>query len=85
MVTREEKYKAKIFIDTVVQRCGDVVAAGAFQALDGFLDVGPSGVAATAVPLCCLWVWVALTLGRRQERLAAGARRKLEGEGGMTY
>ncbi|GAB4816937.1 hypothetical protein N2152v2_003983 [Parachlorella kessleri] len=81
VVTREEKYKAKIFVDTVVQRCGDAVAAGAFQALDGMLGFGPSGVAIAAVPVCCVWVGVALALGRRQEQLAAGAARRWQEDG----
>ena len=33
MVSREEKYSAKLVIDTVVQRCGDVIAAAVFQVL----------------------------------------------------
>ena len=33
MVTREEKYKAKLAIDSVIQRLGDTVAAAAFEIL----------------------------------------------------
>jgi hypothetical protein len=33
VVSREEKYSAKLVIDTVVQRCGDVIAAAVFQVL----------------------------------------------------
>ncbi len=43
VVSREEKYKAKIFIDTVVQRTGDAIAAGMFQTLAPWLGFGPSG------------------------------------------
>jgi hypothetical protein len=60
-----------------VQRCGDAVAAGAFQALDGVLGLGPAGVATAAVPVCLAWVGVAHALGRRQEQLAAGMRRRM--------
>ena len=59
-----------------MQRCGDVLAAGAFQALDGYLGLGASGVAAAAVPVCCIWAGVGFALGRRQEQLAAAAARK---------
>ena len=33
VVSRDEKYRAKLVIDTVVQRLGDAVAAAAFQVL----------------------------------------------------
>jgi len=33
VVPREEKYSAKLVIDTVVQRLGDAIAAAAFQVL----------------------------------------------------
>ena len=36
VVSREEKYKAKLVIDTAVQRFGDALAAALFQ----FLQVG---------------------------------------------
>ena len=32
-MTREEKYKAKLSIDSVVQRLGDTVAAAVFEVL----------------------------------------------------
>jgi ATP/ADP translocase len=35
VVSREEKYRAKMVMDTVVQRCGDALAAGLFQLLGG--------------------------------------------------
>ncbi|EFN57551.1 hypothetical protein CHLNCDRAFT_14673, partial [Chlorella variabilis] len=70
VVSREEKYKAKIFLDTVVQRIGDTLAAAAFQALVPALGFGPSGMAAACVPVCALWAAVAYRLGRRQQKLA---------------
>jgi AAA family ATP:ADP antiporter len=33
VVSRDEKYSAKLVIDTVVQRLGDALAAAAFQIL----------------------------------------------------
>ena len=65
--------QAKLFLDTVVQRVGDALAAGAFQALVPGLRFGPAGVAAACVPVCALWTSVAYSLGRRQQRLAATA------------
>jgi len=40
-VTREEKYKAKLSIDSVVQRLGDTVAAAVFEVLGGCCGRGP--------------------------------------------
>lgn len=39
VVSREEKYSAKLVIDTVIQRLGDALAAAVFQVL-GKLGVG---------------------------------------------
>jgi AAA family ATP:ADP antiporter len=33
VVSREEKYSAKLVIDTVIQRLGDALAAAVFQVL----------------------------------------------------
>lgn len=37
VIPRDEKYRAKLVIDTVVQRLGDALAAGAFQVLGRYL------------------------------------------------
>ena len=62
--------QAKITIDTVIQRVGDALAAGAFQALVPSLGFGPAGVAATAVPVCAAWAILGYRLGARQVALA---------------
>ncbi|KAA3614409.1 MAG: MFS transporter [Planctomycetota bacterium] len=79
VVSREQKYKAKAFIDTVVYRGSDVTSARLFEGLQagfGFapLALGLQGIAYCAVPLAALWALLAANLGkqqvRRQERLA---------------
>ena len=70
VVPREDRYKAKNFIDTVVYRAGDQVGAWSF-ALLGALGFGTTGVAATAIVLAALWLFNGLWLGRRQETMAA--------------
>jgi AAA family ATP:ADP antiporter len=50
IVSRDQKYKAKSFIDTFVYRGGDMLGASAFAAL-GSLGLGLSGIALVAVPL----------------------------------
>jgi AAA family ATP:ADP antiporter len=69
VVGREEKYKSKNFIDTVVYRGGDAVSGWAYAALSG-LGLGLSGIAVVSVPLALGWAWVALALGKKQEKLA---------------
>lgn len=70
VVPRDEKYKAKSFIDTVVYRTGDQAGAWSYAGL-GLLGMGMTGVALFAVPLSILWLLNGLWLGRRQEKLAA--------------
>ena len=74
VVSREDKYKAKSFIETFVYRAGDQIAAWTYAGLDR-LGLGVSGTAYAAVPFAALWLAVGLWLGRKQARLAAGERR----------
>jgi AAA family ATP:ADP antiporter len=69
---REDKYKAKSFIDTVVYRLGDQVGAWSYAAL-GWLGLTLSGIAWVAVPVSAVWLLNAFWLGKRQEKLAADA------------
>lgn len=69
VVLREDKYKAKSFIDTVIYRAGDQVGAWSFAAL-GFLGLALTGISMVAVPISIAWLMNALWLGRKQERLA---------------
>jgi AAA family ATP:ADP antiporter len=70
VVAREDRYKAKSFIDTVVYRGGDQVGAWSFTLLSA-LGLGAAGVAAVAGLLSVAWLGNALWLGRRQSALAA--------------
>ncbi len=77
VVPREEKYKAKAFIDTVVHRGGDMAAAQLFALLAKYISVGT--IAAITAPICVLWGWVALSLGRHlQSRSHAEGANRLE-------
>lgn len=69
VVSREEKYKAKAFIDTFVYRGGDAVGAQTEGAL-GRLGMGLYALAAVAVPLAVFWAMLGIWLGRQQARLA---------------
>jgi ATP:ADP antiporter, AAA family len=70
VVSREEKYKAKAFIDTFVYRGGDVIGAQTEGLLDR-LGLGFAALASVAVPLAIAWAVLGVWLGRAQQRLAA--------------
>lgn len=70
VVPREDKYKAKSFIDTVVYRLGDQVGAWSYAGL-GALGFGIIGIALVAVPISFVWLVNGWWLGSKQEILAA--------------
>jgi ATP:ADP antiporter, AAA family len=77
VLPREDRYKAKSFIDTVIYRLGDQVGAWSFTLL-GALGWGTRS-ALVAIPLSAAWLVNALWLGRRQEAMALrqeGARQE---------
>ena len=69
VLTREEKYKSKNVIDTVVYRGGDAVSAWAFTGLQA-LGMTAGSISLVAAPLALVWGGVAFLLGRRQTQLA---------------
>ena len=70
VVPREDRYKAKAFIDTVIYRLGDQIGAWStdLHALPGFNHIS---LAVLAIPLSVAWLLNSLWLGRRQEAMAA--------------
>ena len=70
VVPREDKYKAKSFIDTVVYRLGDQVGAWSYAGL-GTLGLAMTGISLVAVPISIVWLLNSLWLGRKQKTLEA--------------
>ncbi|KAL6530409.1 hypothetical protein OROHE_014762 [Orobanche hederae] len=70
VVTQDEKYKAKVCIDVIVQRLGDATAAGMYKLLFSSSNGNPSTVSLYALPVCFLWIMTAFSLGSRQTQLA---------------
>ena len=70
VVPREDRYKAKSFIDTVVYRGGDQVGAWAY-ALIAMTGFGSALMATIAIGLAVVWLINGLWLGRRQALLAS--------------
>src|SRR5882672_5670019 len=68
ILNREEKYKSKNFIDTVVFRAGDAVSGWLFEGLR-ILGLGFAGIAFVGVPIALLWAGTGWMLGRSQDEL----------------
>ncbi len=68
VLNREEKYKSKNFIDTVVFRGGDAVSGWMFEGLR-LIGLGLAGIAFVAMPIALLWAGTGWWLGRNQEDL----------------
>jgi len=69
VIGREDKYKAKAFIDTFVYRVGDVVGAQTEGVL-GRLGLALGGLVSVVVPLALVWAALGIWLGRAQQRHA---------------
>jgi AAA family ATP:ADP antiporter len=74
VLPRTDKYKAKNFNDTFVYRLGDQLGAWSYTAI-AWLGLGLSGLALTMVPLCAVWLGLALWLGGRYRQRLTEARR----------
>lgn len=72
VLAREEKYKAKYVIDTVVFRGSDALGGWLFAALRA-LGMELRSISLAAIPLAAAWLALALALGRAQERRAERA------------
>ena len=71
LTTREEKYKAKVAIDTVFVRIGDVLASGLVALGLHVFALDTRGFALVKVGVIGLWLLLALGIARRYRALAA--------------
>ncbi|MDH3551488.1 MAG: MFS transporter [Gammaproteobacteria bacterium] len=72
VVTPEEKYKTKNFIDTAVYRGGDLVGTWTVKFMSA---LGIAGISIVMLPFAVLWAIVALWLGRDYRRRARELKR----------
>ncbi|HMS84015.1 MAG TPA: MFS transporter [Nitrospira sp.] len=68
VVSREEKYKAKNFIDTAISRGGDASTGWLVTGIKA-LGATTSHLALALVPLMLVWAWLATVLARQRERV----------------
>ncbi|MEO8440429.1 MAG: MFS transporter [Spartobacteria bacterium] len=83
VISREDKYKAKSFIDTFVYRAGDQVGAWSYTLLT-WLGLGLTGVSFVAAPLAAIWCGLSLWLGKRQAAMANESRKEEVGQIGAS-
>jgi AAA family ATP:ADP antiporter len=69
VLRREDKYKAKSFIDTFGYRCGDQFGAWSYGGMQA-LGLGISTISYIAVPVVACWCALGIWLGRKQRALA---------------
>jgi AAA family ATP:ADP antiporter len=79
VVGREEKYKAKNFIDTAVSRGGDAATGWIVNAVKA-VGFGATQMAWALVPIACLWGWLGWVLARQEERKRLAFRSPLRCE-----
>jgi AAA family ATP:ADP antiporter len=72
VLSREEKYKSKAFIDAAVYRAGDLVSGWLYA---GFAAVGLSvgAIALVAAPVAAVWMMVGLKIGNDAEAAAVAS------------
>ena len=71
VVDREDRYKSKSFIDTVVLRGGDAVSGQLFGTLTNAMKLSFATINLWTLPVMGLWTFAAYRLGVRQRRLAS--------------
>ena len=67
VVGREEKYKAKNFIDTAVSRGGDAATGWIVNGVKA-MGISATQIAWALIPLACVWAWLGWLLARQEER-----------------
>ncbi|HZN55950.1 MAG TPA: hypothetical protein VFB67_11600 [Candidatus Polarisedimenticolaceae bacterium] len=73
VVSTEEKYKAKAFIDTIVFRGGDAASIWAYDAVRS-LGPPPAAVTTGMLVVCAAWIGLAIVASRRHAVLASERR-----------
>ena len=68
-VKREDRYKAKSFIDTVVRRGGDTMVGSAYRFLRESAGFAMATMSWIVIPVAIAWTGLALFIGRENRRI----------------
>lgn len=79
VISREDKYKSKNFIDTFIYRGGDQIGAWSYRGLQ-VLGLSMGAISLVAAPLAAVWTLISIWLGRRQAAMAAQAEMEVRKE-----
>ncbi len=66
VVTAEEKYKVKNFVETAIYRCGDALAAWTIV----LIGIGISAIAVVCIPIAAVWTAISFKIGSEYNRLS---------------
>ena len=67
VLSREEKYKAKNVIDTLVLRSGNATSAWIYAGIKS-LGASAATIASISVVIAALWCWISLWLGNQFQK-----------------
>ena len=70
-VNREDRYKAKSFIDTIVRRGGDAAVGNVYSGLREGAKLAMTTLSWMVVPLAVIWVGLAFFIGAENKRISA--------------
>jgi AAA family ATP:ADP antiporter len=67
VLSREEKYKAKNFIDTAISRGGDAATGWMVNAVK-LIGISATSIAWTLVPVAVIWAWLGWSLAKQEDK-----------------
>ena len=70
-VDREDRYKAKSFIDTVVRRGGDSSVGGVYKFARESLEMAMTTLSWIMIPVAAAWIGLSLFIGRENRKILA--------------
>ena len=75
-VKREDRYKAKSFIDTVVRRGGDSAIGGVYKSARETLGMAMTTLSWIMIPIAIAWIGLSLFIGRENRKIVAAENAK---------
>lgn len=70
-INREDRYKAKSFIDTVVRRGGDSAVGGVYKAARESMGLAMTTLSVVMIPIAMAWIGLSLFIGRENRKIVA--------------
>ena len=70
-VNREDRYKAKSFIDTVVRRGGDSAVGGVYKFARESVGLAMTTLSWVMIPIALVWIGLSLFIGIENRKIVA--------------